>query len=280
MFGKAFDFRPGLHRQADFSWTRETLIGCKIDGIESLEIHGVTHLLREMDAVGDILSLRALSLSSSFQVDVANLSRLSRLESLNLSAPICGEIDFSWFPELRNLFIRWPRRATHIDSLAKLNQFSSTGITQDAAAIVVTNNQLHGLRLISGKITSLDFVYSQKALRTLRLALCRRVMDWGPIATMLGLESVRFEQCGSFNDLDFTEPLSNLKYLLVDSQVGHSRWEDYLYANHIKWLSVPKYRSEKSLPNLSAVFPDATFVKLGKTVMNNAPFGWRATNER
>ena len=201
-----------------------TLIGKKkCDGslkplFKQYKIKGI--ILREV--IGDCVykeidkKIQQLSFFDNLEINAEVLHSFLNLEKIRLEFTYDMSIDFSKFPNLKEIEeIEWN---INLDfSYAKTLRSVVVKFLDSKDFNKIFNSNIENIEVVKGKIESLDGIDKIKSLKALTMNSFPKLNNYEAVGKAEKLEFLRLSGCGSLKNISFIETCRNLKWITLEN---------------------------------------------------------------
>ena len=157
--------------------------------------------------LAELPRLKEVSIWSRFVTDLEPLSGLSRLQYLSLLCPAKTNMDFTVFPELKELFLEWRKE---YDAIHGNNQLQKIHILKYPHADLTKWRRSARLRVLGisdAKLKTLEGLESFPNLQELSLVQCRTVKSLDPVRFTPRIKSLEFYKCYQLEGIRIANPV-------------------------------------------------------------------------
>jgi hypothetical protein len=151
------------------------------------------------DILQQVSHIRSFIISPFLELNpkqnIEGLHALKQLKTFGFHQKHNFPIDFSFLPELENLFYTHSKKATNFNSLKALVQLKITALNAEDCTLLKELQHLKILHIIQSSISSLNGLESLKELREVELKNLKALTDVTAIASLPFLEKLFFEKC-------------------------------------------------------------------------------------
>jgi hypothetical protein len=149
--------------------------------------------------------------------DISPIHILGNLRRLHITTYCSTPIDFSKFPYLESCGLEWrPKSESLFDCITLTELFVNRYKGKDTDSFSRLVN-LESLKVLNGPVASLHGLRTLTKLRSLRIALFRRLTSLSGIETLASLENLLIQTCRKISNIDEVGSLANLQFLNLDS---------------------------------------------------------------
>jgi len=212
------DGKYGRRAVATSAWSEEMTDYLLDNGIVELELN-----VAKGWRGNDLLFLAKLPQLQSFEIldhrfpSVDPIHFLRELRSLKVETYCRTEIRFSAFPRLEQCALEWRPKATSLFDCTTLRKlFVNCYKGQDVAPFARLVN-LESLAILNGPAKNLRGLAALQRLRSLRLALLRRLTSLAGIEGLANLEELVITTCRALGPIEEIGSLSRLRKLQLDN---------------------------------------------------------------
>jgi hypothetical protein len=167
--------------------------------------------------LAELPSLTAFEIFDFNIPDIKEIHRLHNLRTLGVTTYCSTEIDFSNFPELESCVLEWRPKAVSLFKCTTLknlfvNRYKGKHVAEFAQLV-----NLESLAILNAPVTSLRGLSAVTRLRSLRLALLRRLPSLAGIEGLANLEELDINTCRAIRSIGEIGSLSRLKKLFLNN---------------------------------------------------------------
>jgi len=172
---------------------------------------------QSLSFLAELPSLKAFEIFDFNIPDIKEIHRLHNLRRLGVTTYCSTEIDFSAFPELESCVLEWRPKAVSLFKCTTLKDlFVDRYKGKDVARFAQLVN-LESLAILNAPVASLRGLSALTRLRSLRLALLRRLPSLAGIEGLANLEELDINTCRAIRSIDEIGSLSRLKKLFLNN---------------------------------------------------------------
>jgi hypothetical protein len=149
--------------------------------------------------------------------DIREIHRLRKLRRLGVTTYCTTAIDFSAFPELESCGLEWRPKATSLFECATLKELFVNRYKGKDVAGFARLVSLESLAILGAPLASLQGLSALTRLRSLRLALLRRLPSLAGIEGLANLEELDIDTCRALRSIEEVGALSRLRKLFFNN---------------------------------------------------------------
>lgn len=195
--------------------------------------------------------------------DVSAIHLLHKLKSLHISTYCSTEIRFSEFPALEDCSLEWGRRRTDslFDSKTLKKLFVNRYGGKDTGSFSKLIN-LESLAILNSPVANLRGLSRLSKLRSLRLALLKRLTSLVGISDLSQLEELNIDTCRGLRSIEEIGHLTHLRKFFLDNcgqieslkplnNLGHLEWVGFVESTDIADGDLSPLVRQKELERIS-----------------------------
>jgi Leucine-rich repeat (LRR) protein len=169
----------------------------------------------DISLLKDIRFLKGIEVYSPNVKDISVLETCSHLEYIGLDCPF-SELDFSAFPNLKTVKLRWRPKAKNLFAVKTLEHLNIINYPFGKLEEFESLHNLQRLQLTSRCLASLEGIKHLRSLKVLDLFDCRQLKCLSELRNLSDLENLELSRCKGLKDITEVSGLKKLKRLILE----------------------------------------------------------------